>query len=142
MSKHRGVPNASTPCASAMPPAVTPWALRAWPPVLWQARTPARVRFQHLGTRVTAFGDPHGPPAGQTVWAAHADDGEAGMAWDWVQISRGVVAIADPMAVVTNLRLVGEEGEVLTAQESALILNQLVRALPWQCEVQRALNAA
>ena len=36
------------------------------------------------------------------------------MAWDWIQIARGVVAMADPMAVVTNLRLVGSEGEVLT----------------------------
>jgi len=80
------------------------------------------------------------PPAGQTVWAAHADDGDAGMAWDWVQIARGVVAIADPMSVVTNLRIVSGAGEVLTATESALFLNQLVHALPWQTEVQRALR--
>ena len=25
------------------------------------------------------------------------------MAWDWVQIARGVVAMADPMSVVTNI---------------------------------------
>ncbi|MBC7942025.1 MAG: hypothetical protein H7Z19_20095 [Chitinophagaceae bacterium] len=97
------------------------------------------MQFQHIGTRIIFTGDPLDPPAGQTVWAAHADDGEAGMAWDWVQIARGVVAIADPMSVVTNLRIVGGEGEVLTAHESALFLNQLVHALPWQHEVQRAL---
>jgi hypothetical protein len=49
------------------------------------------------------------------------------MAWDWMQIARGVVAMADPMAVVTNLRLVGTEGEVLTAHEAACFLNELVR---------------
>ena len=76
------------------------------------------------------------------MWAAHAADGELGMAWDWIQIARGVVAIADPMSLVTNLRLVGAEGSVLTAQQSALVLNELVRALPWQSEVQRALHAA
>jgi hypothetical protein len=69
-----------------------------------------------------------------------AAGGQAGMAWDWVQIARGVVAIADPMSVVTNVRLIGEEGEVLTAVQSARYLNELVRTLPWQQEVQRALS--
>ena len=123
-----------------LPPVVTPWALRAWPPLLWQAQGPAQVQFQHVGTRITFMGDPGCPPAGQTVWAAHAADGDAGMAWDWVQIARGVVAIADPMSVVTNLRIVSGAGEVLTATESALFLNQWVHALPWQNEVQRALR--
>ncbi len=62
------------------------------------------------------------------------------MAWDWVQIARGVIAIADPMALVTNVRLIGDQGEVWTAQQSALFLNYLVRDLPWQLEVQRALG--
>ncbi len=119
----------------------TAWSLRAWPPLLWQAGEPAHVRFHHLGTRVTLGVETQGLPAGQTVWAASAADGEAGMAWDWVQIARGVVAIADPLSVITNVRLVGEEGEVLTALESARFLNELVRALPWQLEVQRALVA-
>ena len=78
--------------------------------------------------------------AGQTIWGGQSEDGEAGVAWDWVQISGDVVAMADPMSVVTNLRLVGEEGEVLTALECARFLNEIVHALPWQGEVQRALH--
>ncbi len=119
---------------------VTPWSLRAWPPLLWQAGEPARVRFHHIGTRITFTGDPLTPPAGQTIWAGSAAEGEAGMAWDWVLITRGVVAMADPMSVISNLRLVGDQGEVLTAQQSARFLNEIVRALPWQSEVQRALG--
>jgi hypothetical protein len=107
---------------------------------LWQADEPTRVRFQHVGTRISTPDDQAGLPVGQTVWAAHADQGEAGMAWDWVQIARGVVAIADPMSVVTNVRLIGTEGEVLTAQQAARFLNEMVHALPWQEEVHRALN--
>ncbi len=129
--------SAPLPSASVLPLA-TAWSLRAWPPLLWQAREPAHVRFHHLGTRITLSGE--APLAGQTVWAARAAEGEAGMAWDWVQIARGVVAIADPMSVVTNVRLIGDEGEVLTAMEAARFLNELVRALPWQQEVQRALR--
>ena len=122
-------------------PPATAWSLRAWPPLLWQAKERTPVRFEHLGTRVTLFGDTPGPAAGQTVWAAASATGQAGMAWDWVQISRGVVAMADPLSVVTNLRLIGTEGEVLTAHEAACFLNELVRSLPWQLEVQRALKA-
>jgi len=78
--------------------------------------------------------------AGQTVWTAHASDGDAGMAWDWIEIAHGVVAIADPLSVVTNVRLVNGEGEVLTALQAARFLNEMVHALPWQQEVERALR--
>ena len=78
--------------------------------------------------------------AGQTLWGGSLDDGDAGVAWDWVQISRGVVALADPMSVVTNLRLVGDEGEVLTALQASRYLNALVHELPWQGEVERGLR--
>ena len=118
----------------------TPWSIRAWPPILWQASREAQLRFHHLSTRVTLPGDRMSRSAGQTIWGGSSDDGDAGVAWDWVQISSDVVAMADPMSVVTNLRLIGHEGEVLTALESARFLNEIVHALPWQSEVQRALQ--
>lgn len=132
--------NTTTTASAPVYPLATAWSLLAWPPLLWQASEPAHARFHHLGTHVTPAGDTQGQAAGQTVWAACGKDGEAGMAWDWVQIARGVVAIADPMSVVTNVRLLGEEGEVLTALQAARFLNELVRTLPWQQEVQRALR--
>ena len=119
---------------------VTPWSLRAWPPLLWQAGEPARVRFHHLGTRITFTGDPLTPPAGQTIWAGSVAEGEAGMAWDMTLVNDSGCTVADPMSVISNLRLVGDQGEVLTAQQSARFLNKIVRALPWQSEVQRALG--
>jgi len=122
-------------------PAATAWSLCAWPRLLWQASDPEQMHFHHVDTRVASDGEARSCPAGQTVWAASGSDGEAGMAWDWIQIARGVVAIADPMSVVTNVRFVGASGEVLTAQQAALFLNAVVRTLPWQQEVQRALKA-
>ena len=118
----------------------TAWALRAWPPLLWQATERKPVRFHHLGTHVSPGEELPGCMAGQTVWTAQAAEGEAGMAWDWIEIARGVVAIADPLSVVTNVRLVNDEGEVLTALQAARFLNEMVRALPWQQEVERALG--
>jgi hypothetical protein len=119
-----------------------PWILRSWPPLLWQTdRWPAE-RFVHLGTHVTFTGDARVRTAGQTLWGGALDDGEAGLAWDWVQTSRGIVAMADPMSVVTNLRLVGDEGEVLTSLRASVYLNAIVHELPWQGEVERALRGA
>jgi hypothetical protein len=132
----------STDSRSDAPPMTptTPWTIRAWPPVLWQASGESPLHFHHLSTRVTLSGEAGARTAGQTIWGGSADEGEAGVAWDWIQIARGVVAMADPMSVVTNLRLVGAQGEVLTAHQSACYLNEIVHALPWQHEVQRALH--
>jgi hypothetical protein len=106
---------------------------------LWQVGKRIPIRLKHLGTQITSPGDAVFRTVGQTLWAWHGDDGDVGMAWDWVQLTRGVVAMADPMTVVTNLRLVGEEGEVLTAVEAARHFNVIVRSLPWQHEVERVL---
>lgn len=117
------------------------WALRGWPPVLWQPCTKASLHLRHVGTHVSHPGDQINRCSGQTIWAAESEDGEAGVAWDWIQLSRGIVAMADPMTVVTNLRLVSPEGDVLTAFEAARHLNSLLHQLPWQDEVERVLAA-
>jgi hypothetical protein len=106
---------------------------------LWQVGDVAPAEFHHLSTHVVNHAGSRQRMAGQTIWAGSVAGGEAGMAWDWVEIADGIVAMADPMSVVTNLRIVGDEGEVLTAQAAARFLNGLVHALPWQHEVGRAL---
>lgn len=122
------------------------WTVVAWRPQLCQARSAPKLQFTHLGTTVQRSFDTDAPRSGQTVWGLTGADsqteGPAGVAWDWIEITQGVVAIADPMAMITNLRLIGAHGEVLTAPEAALHLNELVHALPWQDEVQRAMGNA
>jgi hypothetical protein len=139
MAKDIGMQPSAPEISSFVLPSATAWSLRAWPPLLWQADQTSCVCFQHVGTHVELVGESPGPPSGQTIWAAAACGGQAGMAWDWVQIARGVVAIADPMSVVTNVRLIGDAGEVLTAQQAARFFNEMLRSLPWQQEVRRAL---
>ena len=115
------------------------WIVCAWPPVLWQANSPLDLQLVHLGTRVLTFGDRAGPCSGQTLWGDASPERSAGVAWDWVQIQQGVVAIADPLGLITNLKLLDAEGEALSDPQVAMHLNQIVHALPWQTEVQRAL---
>jgi hypothetical protein len=48
--------------------------------------------------------------------------------------------MSDPLGLITNLKLLDDQGEALTNVEAAVRLHQLVHALPWQSEVQRALS--
>ena len=116
------------------------WIVCAWPPLLWQANAAPELRLVHLGTRVLTFGDRVGGScSGQTLWGESTPERSAGVAWDWVQVRQGVVAIADPLGLITNLKLLDTRGEPLSPGEVAIHLNELVHDLPWQAEVQRAL---
>src|SRR5262245_3404911 len=119
--------------------ACPPWTVRAWPPLLWQVDNLRPLPMRHLGTRVTNPGDQTSRTSGQTIWAAPAAEGQAGMAWDWIQLAGGVVAMADPLSVVSNLRLLSPEGTALSSLESQRRLNEVVHLLPWQDEVERVL---
>ncbi len=116
------------------------WIVCAWPPVLWQVDAQSPLHLVHLGTRVLNFGDDACPCSGQTLWGEPSAPRAAGVAWDWVEVQEGVVAMADPLGVVTNLKLLNARGEVLSDFQIAVHLNGLVHALPWQTEVQRALH--
>ena len=116
------------------------WVVCAWPPVLWQASAAPQLHLTHLGTRVLNFGDRICPSSGQTVWGDSSSSHSAGVAWDWVQLQQGVLAIADPFGMVTNLTLLDSNGAALTPQAAAVHLNEIVHSLPWQNEVQRALE--
>jgi len=107
---------------------------------LWQVDAASRLHLVHLGTRVLSFGDAACPCSGQTLWGEPSTDPSAGVAWDWIELQEGVVAMADPLGLVTNLKLLDARGEALSAFEVAVHLNGLVHALPWQNEVQRALH--
>ena len=119
-----------------------PWALNSWPPVFWQANLRRRPRFIHLSTQVTSAGRGYSPCCGSTIWGDFSKGGEAGLAWDWVELAEGVVAMADPMSLTTNLQLVTADGRVLPSVAATLHFNQFVRRLPWQDEVTRLLRTA
>lgn len=118
------------------------WIVYAWPPLLWQASRAPQLQLSHLGTRVLAFGDDASPSRGQTLWGDETESRSAGVAWDWVELREGVVAMADPLGLVTNLRMVDDDGEALTDVQVAVRLHRLVHSLPWQSEVHRALHYA
>ena len=107
--------------------------------LLWQADSTTDLCLTHMHTRVVHSGLSDSPCCGQTLWARTSDETSAGVAWDWVQLHQGVVAMADPMGLVTNLMLLDAHGEPIPTLQATLHLNEIVHALPWQTEVERAL---
>ena len=117
------------------------WHVVSWPPLLWQADAAPQLRLVHLGTEVLRR-SAHiaAPSSGHTVWGTQVSGVPAGMAWDWVSIPEGVVALADPLALISNLWLLDGAGQVLSPLQAAPHLNGIVHALPWQHEVLRLLE--
>jgi hypothetical protein len=116
------------------------WIVCAWAPVLLQASSAPQLHLVHLGTRVLTLGDEDHPCCGQTLWCDESDQCATGVAWDWVELRAGVVAMSDPMGVITNMRLLDENGSVMNQTQVAMRLHPLVHALPWQTEVSRVLR--
>lgn len=121
-------------------PLAPPPAIHAWPAVFWRTNSRRHPAFKHLATRVTSPRGECEPCTGHTIWRGLAGGDPAALAWDWIEIAIGVVAMVDPMRVSTNMQIVNVRGDVLTSSEAAPLFNQFVRRLPWQEEVQRLLQ--
>jgi hypothetical protein len=116
------------------------WMVYVWRPVLWRTSSTTPLKLVHSGTRVLSLGEDEGPRSGQTLWCNDCTEHEAGVAWDWVELRAGVVAMSDPMGMVTNLRMTNERGDSLSTMQMTLVLHRLVHDLPWQIEVTKILK--
>ena len=93
-------------------------------------------RFKHASTQVRDDGSASGMRAGDTVWIAQDDQWPAGLAWEWVEARPGLLMLADPNSIITNLAVVDKDRQLVTGLKKIVALNQLVHALNWQTEVR------
>ena len=112
------------------------WQLIAWKPVL--ATLP---EFRRALAQMRPLAE---PPAGRSVetataarqgqalWAASHRGEPLGLAWDWAEVRDDVVALCDPMKVLSNVHLVGDDGAPLGEAERIVHLNSAVHELDWQ----------
>lgn len=111
------------------------WQLISWRPVpttLYEfRRVVARMRPMGAAAAPGGEGAP-GRRQGQAVWAAVHDGLPLGLAWEWAEVREDVVALCDPMHVMSNVRLVDDAGQPLPACERIVHLNSAVHALDWQ----------
>lgn len=117
------------------------WTLLSWEQTLWQSPWPDPP-LRHLETSVTPGEVRPGCKQGMTLWACETPRGPAGLGWEWIEVRPRVLALADPMHMISNLRLVDDEGVPIPESKRVLVLNSLVHALPWQAIVRRAIRDA
>lgn len=61
--------------------------------------------------------------------------------FEWAEIRLGVLALANPMGIVSNVRLATDEGDLLSPSQVLLELNGTVHDLAWQPVVAGELEA-
>jgi hypothetical protein len=102
-------------------------------------------KLRHLGTSVHVDEQAEGLRYGQVLWGREASDQMVGLAWDWREVMPEVIALADPMTVLSNLRLLDERGGRLSDAELLLQLNNTIYSLGWQdliCTTRRSWREA
>ncbi len=124
------------------------WKIVTWPTVAtplddWHQSV---RRLRYLGMSVHVDDDGEKPLRyGQLLWGCEARDSMLGIAWDWREVMPDVVAIADPMSIVSNACFVDEEGIEVDEAVRMLCLNEAVYQLPWQtavCDAKRKMRTA
>jgi hypothetical protein len=114
------------------------WQVITWNPVETTAGEFARLasRFRHLGTSVHADDAAHGLQYGQVLWGLERGSDRIGLAWEWAEVREHLVALADPMKVLSNLQIRRADGSLMPEAERLLHLNGAIHAWRWQEQVR------
>ncbi len=113
------------------------WMIKSWATLEWYL--PPQVEtlpsFKHMGTQLRDDGGLAGLRAGDTVWMAQDEQRPVGLAWEWVEVKPGVVMLADPNSIITNLQFVDDHQLPVYGLAKTVAVNRLVHALAWQLPV-------
>lgn len=98
----------------------------------WNRAVPS---FEHLHTTQCRECDDDGFPHGHVVWGTLRGATPMALCWEWAEVRLGVVAIFNPMNVLSNVRLVSESGQPLALGQTLLAFNSVVHEIDWQSRV-------
>lgn len=76
--------------------------------------------------------------SGSTVWISSIGTLRAAIAWDWLEMMQGILVLANPNGLISNLCFTGEAkglGRVDNGLRKVLLLNTIVHGLNWQDRV-------
>lgn len=118
-----------------------PWMVAALPVLEWYL--PAQRRrwptLWHATTRVRPEVDAEGRRSGDTVWLGVIQGRTVGVAFEWIELRRGIVALLDPNSITTNLRFLTADDAYEEPLRATITINRLVHGLPWQNAVTEML---
>jgi hypothetical protein len=96
------------------------------------------TRWEHVATQSAPLAA-DGAHTGATLWASSDREVRGAIAWEWVELAKGVFVLANPNALVSNIRLRSEPDDLVGVQPALrrlMVLNSIVHALPWQDRVR------
>jgi hypothetical protein len=98
-----------------------------------------RTQWQLLPTAMTAESyTPIG--TGVATWEMLLPKKRAWLDWDWVVLSGGVITLANPSDIRSNVALLDSLNRLLTLHDSAAMLAAIVQSLPWRDQVENLLT--
>lgn len=101
----------------------------------------AARRLRHCSSLLRHRGPEDFVEHGETTWTMVTSVGAMTILFEWAEVTRGVLALANPMGIVSNVRLLTDEGELLTPSQTLLELNFTVHELDWQVVVASKLES-
>ena len=113
------------------------WMIKSWPIIDWFPPQPDEgwPSFLHMSTQVHQERRGTAPCVGSTVWVGAIDGVYAGLAWEWVELRPGVLMLADPNSIITNLQVMAagrQRQNPLSPLDATVSLNTVLHRLPWQ----------
>ncbi len=113
------------------------WMIKSWATLEWYLppETDKLPRFNLVGTQIRDDGSATGLRAGDTVWVAEGENADVGLAWEWIEVQPGIVMLADPNSIITNLQFVDSFSAPVSGLARTIAVNRIVHALPWQLPV-------
>jgi hypothetical protein len=117
-----------------LPMTIPAWQVISWSPVVTTVPAFEReiAKLRHLGTSVHTEELENGLRQGQVLWGVDEPSYAIGIAWDWAEVREDVVAVVDPMKVLSNVTLVDENGVCLNESSRIVYLNSAIHELRWQ----------
>lgn len=103
----------------------------------------AKLSFVHHMTRSVSTSSTMPAKAyGNTLWVACTADSQCvALTFDWALLDGGIIVLADPCRVASNLWPVDESGAPLPESGRFITLNTIVWALRWQHVVLEVIAA-
>jgi hypothetical protein len=118
------------------------WAVASWPTVEWYIpKHKAKWPKFNQGAVSAHREEPSSLHRGTALWVGVIGNQAVGLAWDWVEVKDGVLAIADPNGICSNLRLLKDEDHFESEAATCLSLYRLVHRLQWQAPAVATVRA-
>jgi hypothetical protein len=96
-------------------------------------RVCARLRIAQASMSISTYD--RTKRCGSVLWAASVQEAEVWLSWAWHEVKRNVIAMDNPLAVMSNVAIIDAAGAEISQENRILHLHAALYRLPWQSAV-------